>query len=157
MRTKRNLLLGVTTLLVSSTMAFAQDGMPEQTTEDPVVAADTANHVALLEPGEGAGEATGAAWIFLDPQNNTVNWTVEFTGFEPISAEIVCGDGDEASINLAEDEMDSPIEGQLADIDQTVFEAMDNGECAVVLAAAEDGGELRGDIVNADMTEGGGM
>ena len=154
MQTKRSLLLGAATLLMTSTMAFAQNGMPEQTTEDPTVAAADATNVAILEAGEGAGEATGAAWLFLDPQNNTVNWTIEYINFTPISAEIICGD-DDTTINLAEDEMETPIEGQAADVGQEAFDAIAAGECAVVLTAGEDGGELRGDIVGADMEAGG--
>ncbi len=156
MRMNRNLLLGTAALLTSTTLAFAQEEgmMPEQMTEEPTVAADTANHVAILEADEMAGDATGAAWLFVDPQNNTVNWTIEYTGFDPIAAEIVCGDDDTVAITLTEDEMESPIEGQ-AGVDQDAFTAIDNGECSVLLVGDEDGGELRGAITNAMMGEGG--
>lgn len=146
-------------LLASTGLAFAQmaeapDEMPAQMTEDPVVAADTATHYAVLNADGAEGEHMGAAWFFVDPQNNTVNWTVEYEGLEPITAIIACGDDEDATVTLGE-ALDNPIEGETA-IDQDAFNALVAGECEVILTEGDDDGiEIRGAIVGATMNAAG--
>jgi len=77
---------GVAALLLLGTSAAA---IAQQTTTpaagNAMVNADTATHRADLT---GAGQ--GTAWFFVDEQNNSVRWTIEYTGVEGTGATIMC-------------------------------------------------------------------
>ncbi|MCW5714988.1 MAG: hypothetical protein KIT43_10795 [Bauldia sp.] len=95
---------GVAALLLigTSAAAFAQAG-------DTMVTAETATHMATLT---GTGE--GTAWFLADPQNNTIRWTIEYTGIEATGASIKCpGPTDDAGAAPAGDAADTPTTGGL--------------------------------------------
>jgi hypothetical protein len=152
-----------TALLLSSVAVVAQDAMaPAQTTENPTVAAGEATHIAMLEGG--------TAWLYVDPQNNTIRWTIELTG-NVNGAWLVCGDdamadgaappaagapavGEaapagaaaeaEGDIDLARGNTTSPLQGDTANVAAEIINAANEGACAVVVRTAA--GEVRADL-----------
>lgn len=111
--------LGLCTLLATTTLAVAQSGERMQATNDPMVPADDATHVAYLGPSadvadaslvieelNGFDEATG--WFQLQSQGGAISWTIEYTGDVDIaSAAIVCPPEGEGEVAALED----PSEG----------------------------------------------
>jgi len=110
-----------------------------------MVAADAATHTATLTAGEegaGAGEAEVTAWFRLDPQNNTLDWTIDIGDFNPATIYIFCGEpppeGEAPALELVDNRgIGSAVEGTIAPSEE-VFTQIQEGECTV---AAETGGE----------------
>lgn len=160
----------VTLLMSSSAVALAQApaggeappaGGMNQTTENPVVPVADATHVAQI--GTAGGEAEAFAWLRADPQNNTLMWTIEYTGAaELIAVSVYCPteapvaaparanedpmaaaaagvgfdiEGLVEALNLVEDAtiIDSPIQGEAAALTDAVFNHITQEGCALVL------------------------
>ena len=71
-------LYGVAALLLLGTSSAA---IAQPAAGDAMVVADRASHMATLT---GTGE--GTAWFSVEEQNNTIRWTIEYTGIEPTGA-----------------------------------------------------------------------
>lgn len=76
---------GVAVLLLLGTSAAAIAQQMTPAAGDAMVHADTATHMAELT---GTGE--GTAWFAVDEQNNSIRWSIEYTGIEATGASIMC-------------------------------------------------------------------
>ena len=171
--------VGIVLLLSASTAALAQQ--QPQVTTNPTVAAAEATHTAVLgrtaapPPAPAAGAAApaagaaapaaaaptgprGMAWFKLDPQNNAVSWTIEFTGITPATAELLCSpappeggaaapprDAAANTLDLADGgRVTSPLQGDMAGVDATLFTALETGRCMLILDVGPGPGSIRG-------------
>lgn len=133
--------------------------MVEQTTENPMVPVADATHIAHLGRAD-SGDALATAWLRLDTQNNTLDWTIEYEGAGEITAaSLLCpspdanipategngiGIGTEGmveAVNLTanSETANSPIEGVAADLPQTTFAALQDQSCAISIITSNDG------------------
>lgn len=141
---------------------------PAQLTQAPMVPAGDATHVATLRSTaaavEGATPRAGTAWVLLDPQNNSMKWTIEYTGVDVAMATLVCSGLTAApgagaapatpaagsptagnTIDLAANGTNTPIQGETAGLGPEMFAAVQGGNCIVVLGPAARGpGGIRG-------------
>lgn len=148
-------------LLLGAAVAFAQSAdMPEQQTEDPMVAADEANYVAHLaganEVPEVDTEGMGAAWVHYDAEAGTLTWTVEYEGLTgpatgahfhgPATAEENAG----VVVNIApEGDIESPIEGTAEITEDQAAQLADGQWYLNIHTEANGGGEIRGQVMAA--------
>lgn len=100
------LLLSTTALAMAQNApaadANANAGMATQTTENPMVPVGDATHIAHLGMAGGDAAGNGMAWLRLDPQNNTLKWTIEYTGGGEITAaSIMCAEADDMAAGAA--------------------------------------------------------
>lgn len=101
-------------LLGTSVAAIAQQATPPAA-GDMMVTADTATHTAALT---GTGE--GTAWFFADEQNNSIRWTIEYTGVEPTGASIMCpGPADAAAGDVVAEGTTAGLMGPITMVDRT--------------------------------------
>jgi hypothetical protein len=149
-------------LLVTSGLVSAQQAAPPaapaaQLTADALVPAADATHIATLRSTaaavEGQTPRAGTAWVILDPQNNTVKWTIEYTGVSVGRASLICtgvqapagGAAAATTLDLGTERTATPIQGETAQVAQELFAAIQGGTCIVVLAPATPGpGGIRG-------------
>jgi hypothetical protein len=176
----------VAALFASAAIVLAQPAptptptpAPAASEATPRVAEDRATHIAMLGAMEGAAAAgTGTAWLRLDPQNNTLEWTVDFTDFTPVTVVLVCGDEAapaatpapatppapgaveanpapaEGDVNLIQQVgVGLPIDGAQEGLNQDLYDEIDAGECRVV-ATAEGGATIEGAVEAVPAGEG---
>lgn len=146
-------------LLGASAVALAQQAppavAPPASTAGPLVTAATASHVATLT---GAPGAAGTALVIVDDQNNALKWTIEYTGIVATGAVINCDAAapaagappaaagaapngvDLAGTDPADRNLASPMNGETAGLDATIFGLIATGACTVVIAA--DGNDM---------------
>ena len=152
--------LGAATLLVgASAIAIAQT--PTPAAGEPFVTETSATHYAELT---GANEVpanttagTGEAWIIIDPQNNSVRWTVTYEGLtgpatgahihgpaaEDANADVIIdlGTGDTAG------RYDSPIQGETTGLTAEQMTQVEAGQWYVnIHTEANPAGEIRGQV-----------
>ncbi len=157
--TARGTLAASTAILLGvAAVALAQPA-PTPTPENVMVTEMSATHVAHLSganevPANTAG-GTGTAWILFDAQNNTLSWTVEYTGLTgdatgahfhgPADATATAG----VVISLATADVGalaSPIQGT-AQISPEQAAQLTGGMWYVnIHTAANPGGEIRGQV-----------
>jgi hypothetical protein len=155
--TARGTLAASTAILLGvAAVALAQ---PAATPETTLVTEASATHVAHLT---GANEVpsnttggTGTAWILFDPQNNTLSWTVEYTGLTgDATGAHFHGPADAAgtagvviSLTTADvGALASPIQGT-AQISPEQAAQLTGGQWYVnIHTAANPGGEIRGQV-----------
>lgn len=146
---KMSMMGAAVALMTTAPVAYAQ----------PLVTEDGATHVAHL----GAQDApVGTVWFRLDAQNESVNWTVDYEGAGITAATISCPDGTREvgrdytdpevalpQFALAEPTViDTPVEGQMADVDPAFFEQLVDGQCYVSIET-DAGIRYNGQIVDA--------
>jgi len=155
--------LGAAILFGATAYVFAQPvplTIPQPMTENPLVPAASATHVAILT---GANEVppttstgTGTAWIMFDEQNNTLTWTVEYAGLTgPATGAHFHGPADAAGtagvvLSLVGAEMGalaSPIQGT-ANITADQAAQLIAGMWYVnIHTGGNPGGEIRGQVM----------
>lgn len=146
------LLLGV------AAVALAQPA-PAPMPENVMVTEMSATHVAHLtganEVPANTATGTGTAWILFDPQNNTLSWTVEYTGLTGDAtgahfhgpADATGTAGVVLSLVTADvGALASPIQGT-AQISAEQAAQLTGGQWYVnIHTAANPGGEIRGQV-----------
>lgn len=186
--TYRHSVIAATTLALLTGSALAQAPatpneapmmpMVEQTTENPMVPVADATHIAHLGRAD-SGDVLATAWLRLDPQNNTLDWTIEYEGAGEITtASLLCpapdanmpepegngvGVGTEGmveAVNLTanSETAGTPLEGVAADLPQATFAALQDQSCAISIITSNDGdnGPVTGRIdVFTDQAAGG--
>ena len=166
--------LGIALLLGTAAIAVAQTpaAPPVQTTLAAMVPAGDATHIAMLGRNGGAlaapvagapaapALASGTAWFKLDPQNNTVTWTIEYAGLTPTSAGILCtpaaapagtpiqvAAAGANTLDLAVDgRVTSPLQGDTAGVDPALFALLEGGRCMLIMDVGPGPGAIRGAI-----------
>jgi hypothetical protein len=157
--TARGTLAASTALLIGvAAVALAQPA-PAPMPENVMVTEMSATHVAHLtganEVPANTATGTGTAWILFDAQNNTLSWTVEYTGLTgdatgahfhgPADATATAG----VIISLVTADVGalaSPIQGT-AQISPEQATQLTGGQWYVnIHTAANPGGEIRGQV-----------
>lgn len=149
---------GAAALLVgASAIALAQ--APAQ---EPLVTETSATHYAELtganEVPANTATGTGEAWIIIDPQNNSVRWTVTYEGLTGpatgahfhgpadvgANADVVIGLG----ATEGTDRYGSPIQGEATGLTAEQIAAAEGGQWYVnIHTEANPAGEIRGQVV----------
>lgn len=156
----RMLGFGAATLLVgASAIAIAQTPTPA---DEAFVTEISASHYAELN---GANEVppnttggTGEAWILIDPQNNTVRWTVTYDGLTgPATGAHIHGPaGPDANADViidlgtadTTDRYTSPIEGETTGLTaEQIAQAIEGLWYVNIHTEANPAGEIRGQVV----------
>ena len=163
--TARGTLAASTALLIGvAAVALAQPALtpaaPAAMPENVMVTEMSATHVAHLtganEVPANTATGTGTAWILFDGQNNTVSWTIEYTGLTGDAtgahfhgpADATGTAGVVLSLVTADvGAMASPIQGT-AQISAEQAAQLTGGQWYVnIHTAANPGGEIRGNMV----------
>jgi hypothetical protein len=98
----------------------------------------------MITTGDAAAATpAGTAWLVVDPQNNTIRWTVELTGITPTDAYIQCGDEAAAPATPAAGAAAPPAGAPAAG-------AATEAEGDLNLAGGEPANPLQGDAAGRD-------
>jgi len=163
---------GRATIVLSAVAAFSAMAVGQ-----PMVAEGRATHVALIGPED---DPVAEARFRLDPQNNTLSWTIEFDRTDITGLTAACfatGEdvvlpppepadmrpdelvGHADVIVLAESaDLGGPVEGQLSDLTQDLYDLIAGEQCYVRITTDGDA-QFYGRIVRAPETaaSGGGV